>query len=75
MKFFYNLLLASVSAVITCNEGFRGGKTIPIKNVVDEAIADCDCVQRVFVMHRTDHVTHMGPKDVHLEKVCTSIGK
>ena len=58
-----------MSAVITCNEGFRGGKTIPIKALVDEAIADCDCVQRVFVMHRTDHATHMGPKDIHLEKV------
>ncbi|KAL5463409.1 hypothetical protein EMCRGX_G032302 [Ephydatia muelleri] len=62
------ILDASVSAVITCNEGFRGGKTIPIKALVDEAIADCDCVQRVFVMHRTDHATHMGPKDIHLEK-------
>ena len=58
-----------MSTVITCNEGYRGGRTIPVKALVDEAIAGCDCVQRVFVMHRTDHATNMGPKDIHLEEV------
>jgi len=39
--------------VITADEGLRGGKTIPLKNNVDEALAQCPDVKDVIVVKRT----------------------
>ena len=39
--------------VITANEGLRGGKTVPLKANVDEAIQRCPSVERVIVLART----------------------
>jgi acetyl-CoA synthetase len=39
--------------VITADEGVRGGKTIPLKRNVDEALADCPSVRTVLVARRT----------------------
>ncbi|WP_434926522.1 acetate--CoA ligase [Shewanella sp. HL-SH2] len=41
--------------VITSDEGVRGGRKIPLKRSVDEAIAhpDVDCVEKVIVLKRT----------------------
>jgi len=39
--------------VITTNEAVRGGKLIPTKANVDEAIAECPTVQNVVVVQRT----------------------
>ena len=39
--------------VITADEGLRGGKPIPLKANVDEALKECPTVQRVIVMNRT----------------------
>ena len=41
------------SLVITADEGLRGGKKIPLKANVDEALKECTSVQRVIVMRRT----------------------
>ena len=45
---------ADCSVVLTANEGLRGGKTIPLKNTVDEAIAELAFVHTVLVAKRTD---------------------
>jgi acetyl-CoA synthetase len=39
--------------LITADEGRRGGKTIPLKNTVDEAISRADRVQKVLVVQHT----------------------
>ncbi|MCW2367923.1 acetate--CoA ligase [Sphingobium sp. B11D3D] len=47
------------SVVITADEGVRGGKTIPLKANVDEALDDCTCVESVIVVRRTGNAVAM----------------
>ncbi|MFN4237811.1 MAG: acetate--CoA ligase [Vogesella sp.] len=46
---------AGAKAVITANEGVRGGKSVALKATVDDALADAACpsVQHVIVLQRT----------------------
>jgi acetyl-CoA synthetase len=39
--------------VITANEGLRGGKTIPLKQIIDEAVIRTPSVEKVLVVKRT----------------------
>jgi acetyl-CoA synthetase len=41
--------------VITADEGLRGGKKIPLKKNVDEALHECPLVKTVIVVRRTGH--------------------
>jgi acetyl-CoA synthetase len=45
---------AEARLVVTANEGLRGGKTIPLKATVDNAVEGVDIVDRVLVVKRTD---------------------
>ena len=47
------------SVVITADEGLRGGKTVPLKANVDDAIARCPGVSRVLVVRRTGGAVKM----------------
>ena len=47
------ILDSDCSAVITANEGVRGGKLVPLKNNVDEALKDCPNLHSVIVVNRT----------------------
>lgn len=44
---------ASCKALITCDEGRRGGRTTNIKKLCDEALKQCPTVQKVLVHRRT----------------------
>ncbi|CAH6722260.1 acetyl-coenzyme A synthetase 2 [[Candida] jaroonii] len=44
---------ASCKALITCDEGKRGGKTINIKKLCDDALDNCPTVEKVLVYKRT----------------------
>ena len=56
--------------VVTADEGVRGGKTIPLKATVDEAVEGCECVRRVMVATRTGaNVPMVADRDLRLEEV------
>jgi len=49
------ILDADCNFVITANEGFRGGKIIPLKQNVDKALENCPNVKSVIVAKRTEN--------------------
>jgi len=49
--------------VITADGGYRRGKVVELKKVVDEATKDLDFVQNVIVFQRTGQKINLGPKD------------
>lgn len=39
--------------MFTTDEGRRGGKTLHLKSIVDKAVEDADCVEKVLVITAT----------------------
>lgn len=48
------ILDSDCQSVITADQGLRGGRTIPLKANVDEALEHCPNVHSVFVVRRTN---------------------
>lgn len=44
---------ATAEFIVTCDGAFRGQKDIPLKSVIDEAVANCSFVKKVIVYKRT----------------------
>uniref|UniRef100_A0A8C8BL02 Acetyl-coenzyme A synthetase n=1 Tax=Otus sunia TaxID=257818 RepID=A0A8C8BL02_9STRI len=55
-------------AVITYNQGVRGGRITELKTTVDEAVKNCPSIKHVFVAQRTDNKVQMHDHDIPLEK-------
>lgn len=53
-------------AVITADGQYRGGKTLPLKNAIDEAIAmgGCESVKNVVVLKKTGLAIETSAKDI-----------
>ncbi|HSG38326.1 MAG TPA: acetate--CoA ligase [Thermoanaerobaculia bacterium] len=63
------ILDAGCKVVVTANEGLRGGRRIPLKATVDQAVDGLDLVEKVFVVRRTDKEVPMRPnRDLWLEE-------
>ena len=52
---------SGASVIVTADGGWRRGKVVPLKPVVDEALAKCGLVKRVIVLNRCDHEVNMQP--------------
>ena len=62
------ILDAECKVVVTANEGLRGGRTIPLKKTVDDAVDGLDIVTSVLVAARTDtEVPMVEGRDFALE--------
>ena len=65
---------AKAETVVTADQGVRAGRVIQLKQAVDEAVAKCPGIKRVFVYQRTGGDVPMGPKDIPLQKVRSYLG-
>jgi len=55
---------ASCSTIITADQGWRRGKTVPLKDTVDAALLHTPTVERVFVAKRVgDPITMLAGRD------------
>ncbi|PSD39837.1 acetate--CoA ligase [Acinetobacter radioresistens] len=64
--------------VITADAGMRGGKLIPLKERVDQALehAETDSVEHVVVVHRTGNPVEMKPeRDLWYHEVITEVNE
>ena len=63
------ILDANAVAVITADQGLRGGKVIPLKRTVDDAVMASPSVRTVFVTKRTGaKVPFSSPRDVDIDE-------
>ncbi len=53
------LLDAGTRLLITSDGGYRGSKTIPVKQIADEAMSKCSCITRAIVLKRTGEPVNM----------------
>ncbi len=59
------------NCVITSDEGVRGGRPIPLKANVDNALLSCPKVTTVFVVNRTNaQINWVANRDVRYQEAC-----
>ncbi len=58
------ILDSECKIVITADEGMRSGRATALKANVDQAVSECDCVDRVIVVKRTGGDVNWNDRDV-----------
>ena len=60
------ILDAGAAAIITSDGQYRGGKTLPLKAAVDEALTmgGCESIQKVIVLKKTGQEVAFGNNDI-----------
>ncbi|TVQ46531.1 MAG: acetate--CoA ligase [Saprospirales bacterium] len=67
---------ASAKFVLTSDGLFRGTKEIPVKRIVDEALKQCNSVEKVIVSERTNWDVNMEEgRDLWLHEEIETVGK
>ena len=65
------ILDAGCKVVVTANEGLRGGRKLPLKEIVDRAVDGLNLVETVLVARRTEaEVPMKGDRDFWLDEEC-----
>ena len=68
------ILDSDCRVVITANEGMRGGKTIPLKANVDQAVRECPNVHTVLVAKCTDaKIEWQEERDIWLHEIMDTV--
>ncbi|MDB2503385.1 acetate--CoA ligase [Gammaproteobacteria bacterium] len=68
------ILDADCELVITADEGLRGGKTVPLKSNVDEALNKCPNVKNTLVIKRTGgNIAWNDSRDVWYEELSKNV--
>ena len=68
------ILDADCKIVITADEGLRGGKKVPLKSNVDEALKDCPEVKNTLVIKRTGgDIPWNETRDVWYEEISKNV--
>ena len=68
------ILDADCELVITADEGLRGGKTVPLKSNVDEALNKCPNVKNTLVIKRTGgDIAWNDSRDVWYEELSKNV--
>ena len=59
--------------IITADEGVRGGKIIPLKQIVDDALTQCPNVKKCVVVKRTGNkINWVNDRDVWYDDITTA---
>src|SRR5210317_1544388 len=63
---------AQAKAIITADYQNRGGKELPLKQAVDEAIqlGNCESIEKVIVLNRTNKKYELKPHEIDWHELC-----
>jgi len=60
--------------IVTADEGIRGGKNIPLKEIVDRALDNCPNVKKCLVVRYTENKINMiNQRDTYLDELISDV--
>ena len=68
-RFPYLLISGNAKLIITADEGRRGGKSVPLLKIAEEAVKGCPSVERILVQNRSGKFAAKSASQIDLETV------